>query len=140
MLFTAASIGCASSWNLIALIAFRCIQGIGGALLLTAALSLLSGLLGSRARGAALWTTVAVVGAAAGPFLGGVLTQLFDWRAIFAVQAPVAALALLATVRGISLPAERPGRRPRRGAGRRRGARRSSSAPSSGRSSSPSCS
>ena len=38
-----------------------------------------------------------MLGATLGPVLGGVLTQLFDWRAIFVVQAPVAALALLAT-------------------------------------------
>src|SRR5581483_8942132 len=50
--------------------------------------------------GIALWTHVAVLGAAVGPVLGGVLTQLFDWRAIFVVQAPVAAVALLATVGG----------------------------------------
>jgi MFS family permease len=96
VLFSAASVGCAASWSLPALIAFRCVQGLGAALLLAASLSLLEGLLGSRERGASLWTSAAVLGAALGPVLGGVLTQLFDWRAIFAVQAPVAAAALLA--------------------------------------------
>ena len=42
------------------------------------------------ADGRRLWTLAAVVGFAAGPALGGVLTQLFDWRSIFIVQAPVA--------------------------------------------------
>jgi predicted MFS family arabinose efflux permease len=114
-LFTAASIGCAASWSLPALIAFRCVQGLGGALLLAAALPLLSGLRGTRERGAALWTSSAVLGAAGGPFLGGVLTQLFDWRAIFVAQAPVAGLALLATTASLPLPNERSGMR-RRGA------------------------
>ena len=36
------------------------------------------------------------IGAAAGPALGGVLTQLFDWRAIFVVQVPLALVALAA--------------------------------------------
>jgi MFS family permease len=114
-LFTAASIGCAASWNLGALIVFRCLQGLGAAFLLAASLALLAGLLGSRERGAALWTTVATLGAALGPALGGVLTQLFDWRAIFVVQAPVAAGAFLATRAPVVLPAE-PGTVRKRGA------------------------
>jgi MFS family permease len=100
VLFTAASIGCAASWSLPALIVFRCVQGLGAAFLLATSISLLGGLVGSRERGIGLWTNVAVLGAALGPVLGGVLTQLFDWRAIFVVQAPVAGVALLATVAG----------------------------------------
>ena len=115
LLFTGASIGCASSWSLGALIAFRSLQGLGGALVLVAALPLLAGLLGSGERGAAAWTTLAVVGAAAGPVLGGVLTQIFDWRAIFVAQAPVAGAALLATGRAAAPLREGPRLR-RRGA------------------------
>ncbi len=113
-LFAVASAGCAASWSLAALIAFRCVQGLGAALLLAAALPLLAGLTGSRERGTSLWTTVAVLGAALGPVLGGVLTQLFDWRAIFAAQVPVAATAAVAAARGVGpLPADAPGRRAR---------------------------
>ena len=43
-----------------------------------------------------MWTLAAGVGVAAGPALGGVLTQVFDWRAIFLLQVPVAALGLFA--------------------------------------------
>jgi hypothetical protein len=43
-----------------------------------------------------VWTLSGTVGIALGPALGGVLTQAFEWRAIFVVQAPVAALALVA--------------------------------------------
>jgi MFS family permease len=113
VLFCGASIGCAASWSLAALIAFRCVQGLGAALVLASSLALLGGLRGSRAQGAALWTTVAVLGAALGPVLGGVLTQLFDWRAIFVVQAPVAAAALLATRGAHPLPDEASRRRAR---------------------------
>ncbi len=115
LLFTLASVGCAAAWSLPALIAFRCVQGLGGALLLGASLSLLAGLTGSAERGAALWTSVALAGAALGPVLGGVLTQLFDWRAIFVTQAPVAGLALLATSGAVPLGRE-PTRVRRRGA------------------------
>ena len=103
VLFCAASIGCAAAWSLPALIVFRCVQGLVGALLLASSLALI---------GTARWTTVGVLGAALGPVLGGVLTQLFDWRAIFVVQAPVAAVALLAT-RGMVAVAEGTPRRRR---------------------------
>jgi MFS family permease len=110
-LFTAGSIGCAASWSLPALIVFRCVQGLGAAFLLATSVSLLGGLVGSRERGIALWTNVAVRGAALGPVLGGVLTQLFDWRAIFIVQAPVAGVALLATTGAATIPREERARR-----------------------------
>ena len=38
------------------------------------------------------WSAAAAIGMAAGAALGGILTQIFDWRAIFLAQAPVAAL------------------------------------------------
>lgn len=109
VLFTLGSIGCAAAVDLPDLIVFRCVQGLGGALVLAGALPLLSGLLGSPARGARLWTATGTFGAALGPALGGVLTQLADWRAIFVVQAPVAAVAFLATLdsRVHELPLER---------------------------------
>jgi predicted MFS family arabinose efflux permease len=96
VVFCAASIGCAASWTLPALIVFRCVQGAGAAMLLAGSLALLSALSGSRARGLAVWTAAGTFGAALGPALGGVLTQLFDWRAIFVFQAPVALIALIA--------------------------------------------
>jgi predicted MFS family arabinose efflux permease len=96
--FLAASIGCAVAPGMDGLIAARAVQGIGGALLLVGALPLLAGLSGSTARGAVTWTTAGALGAAVGPALGGLLTQVFDWRAIFIVQAPIAGIALLATV------------------------------------------
>ena len=97
-LFAAGSAGCAAAWSLDALIAFRCVQGLGGALLLAASLRALAAFTGSPVRGAVVWTTAGTIGAAAGPALGGVLTQLFDWRAIFAVQVPLALVALAAMV------------------------------------------
>ena len=96
LLFCAGSIGSAASTGLTALVAFRSLQGFGAALLLAGALALLAALTGSSARGVAVWTAAGTFCAAAGPALGGVLTQLFDWRAIFVFQAPVALVALVA--------------------------------------------
>jgi len=97
-LFLAASLGCGFAWSLPALFAFRCVQGLGAALLLAGSLPLFRSLTGTIHRGAAVWATAGAVGVAVGPALGGVLTQLFDWRAIFFVQAPVAGLGLAAVV------------------------------------------
>jgi predicted MFS family arabinose efflux permease len=96
--FLGASIACSVASSLTFLIVGRSFQGLGGALLLAGALPVLGALTGSTARGAALWTLAGTFGAALGPALGGALTQGFDWRAIFVVQAPIAAVALLATV------------------------------------------
>ena len=96
VLFAVGSAGCASAWSLDVLIGFRCLQGFGGAFLLVGALRGLAALTGSALRGAAVWTSAGTVGAAAGPALGGVLTQLFDWRAIFVVQVPLGLVALAA--------------------------------------------
>jgi len=105
MLFAFASLGCAAAWRLEALVGFRALQGLGGALLLGASLPLFDRLRlpSGRGAGAALWTAAGMAGAAWGPALGGVLTQLADWRAIFVAQAPVA-LAALARMPG-SAPA-----------------------------------
>jgi predicted MFS family arabinose efflux permease len=86
VLFLAASIACAAANSVAFLIAARSVQGVGAALLLSGALPVI---------GARTWTLAGTYGLAVGPALGGVLTQAFDWRAIFVVQAPVAAVALL---------------------------------------------
>jgi predicted MFS family arabinose efflux permease len=108
LLFCVASIGCAASTALPELIVFRCVQGAGAAMLLAGSLALLSALTGSAARGLAIWSAAGTFGAAVGPALGGVLTDLLDWRAIFAFQAPVALLALVAAFESHLHP--RPGR------------------------------
>jgi len=90
VLFLAASIACAAAQSLAFLIGARTVQGVGAALLLVGALPVL---------GRAQWTAAGTFGLALGPALGGVLTQAFDWRAIFVAQAPVAALGLVGLVR-----------------------------------------
>jgi MFS family permease len=98
VLFFAASIASSAAGGLAFLIAARSVQGVGAALLLAGSLPMLVALTGSASAGAAVWTLAGTFGAALGPALGGALTQAFDWRAIFAAQAPVAGLALIAAV------------------------------------------
>jgi hypothetical protein len=95
VVFAAASLGCGLAGSIEALLALRGVQAAGGAALLVGAFALLdAGGAGRRA-----WTATAIFGFAAGPALGGALTQAFDWRAIFLVQAPVVAAAALAAWR-----------------------------------------
>ena len=89
LLFAAASIGCASADSLEMLLAMRALQALGASALLAAAFDALDG----GGAGRRLWVGAAVAGTAAGPALGGALTELFDWRAIFVAQAPIALAA-----------------------------------------------
>ena len=82
------------------LVVWRCIQGAGAALLLCASLPLFAREHGGGGSTLQSWAATAAFGAAVGPAVGGILTQLFDWRAIFLAQAPVAALAAVAAIRG----------------------------------------
>jgi EmrB/QacA subfamily drug resistance transporter len=100
--FTAASVLCAISWSAGSLVAFRGIQGLGGALLAPAGLSLLMMTFAEgRERNLALgvWGAASGSGAAVGVLLGGVLTSYFSWPWIFLINAPVGATLLLLTPR-----------------------------------------
>jgi MFS family permease len=103
VLFTAASIGCASADSLELLLVMRALQALGGAALLAAAFDALDG----GGAGRRLWIGAAVAGTAAGPALGGVLTELFDWQAIFIAQAPIALAAVPALLQWPAAAARR---------------------------------
>jgi predicted MFS family arabinose efflux permease len=92
--FAAASAGAGLAPSIALLIGLRTVQGAAAAAVLVAAFELLTeGRRGSSGR--STWTAAAIIGAAVGPALGGVVTELLDWRAIFLVQAPVVAAAAL---------------------------------------------
>lgn len=81
------------------LIGARFAQGIGAALMLPAAMSILTTSFregSDRSTALGVWGGVAGLGSAAGVFLGGVLTQELGWRWIFYVNVPVAVLILAA--------------------------------------------
>ncbi|GAA2753055.1 MULTISPECIES: MFS transporter [Kitasatospora] len=104
--FAAASAGCALAPDAGTLIAARAVQGVGGAAMMTSTTALLAGAYRGRERAVAfgVWGAVNGAAAAVGPVLGGLLTDWSGWRAIFVVNLPVAALALVLT-----LAAVRPG-------------------------------
>jgi MFS family permease len=95
VVFGVASAVCGLAGNFDLLLGARCIQAVGGALLITAALELLT-ITDGEALAARSWAAAGVAGAAVGPAVGGALTQLAGWEWIFLLQAPIAFAALLA--------------------------------------------
>jgi MFS transporter, DHA2 family, methylenomycin A resistance protein len=75
----------------------RSLQGFGAAIMLPASLALLSHTFpnaAERGRAVTAWANTASLGFAAGPVLGGVLTNFLGWRSIFWLNVPVGILAL----------------------------------------------
>jgi MFS family permease len=100
--FAGAGLACGVADELSTLILARCIQALGGALAVTAALELLPASVGSERRATAIWATAGATGAALGPAVGGILTELVSWQSIFLLQVPVAlaaAVPILAAAR-----------------------------------------
>ena len=98
-LFATSSLLCGLAWSEGSLIAFRAMQGLGGALLAPAALSLLMTMFAEgRERNLALgiYGAASGSGAAVGVLLGGLLTSYLSWSWIFFINVPVgiAAIAL----------------------------------------------
>ncbi|TQJ40739.1 DHA2 family methylenomycin A resistance protein-like MFS transporter [Arthrobacter sp. SLBN-112] len=97
ILFTVASAACAFSPTLAALILSRILQGIGAAMITPTSLALIREAYHDatqRGRAIVYWGLGGSVAAAAGPVLGGLLTEI-DWRLIFFVNLPVGAVALM---------------------------------------------
>jgi MFS family permease len=97
VVFAGASAACASASGMGMLIAARCVQAAGGALALVGCLELLVAVTDER-RGVRVWTVSGVVGTAAGPVVGGLLTEAFSWQSIFIVQVPLTLLAVPAAL------------------------------------------
>ncbi len=99
--FTGTSVLSGFGGNATELIAARAGQGLAAALMTPAALSLImttySG--SQRRKGLALWGAVGSMGVAAGVLVGGVLTTWAGWQAIFWVNGPIGAVALLAALK-----------------------------------------
>jgi predicted MFS family arabinose efflux permease len=89
-LFAAASLACGLADEIELLIAARCLQAVGGAAAVCAALELLPAVTGSERSAARAWAKAGAIGAALGPGVGGLLTELISWQSIFLAQVPVA--------------------------------------------------
>jgi predicted MFS family arabinose efflux permease len=88
-----AGVVCASTQSLDVMLIGRAIGAAGGGVCAASSFELLEG----GGRGARVWLLASVLGLAAGPALGGVLTQVFEWRAIFILQVPLGIVAALVT-------------------------------------------
>ncbi len=88
---------CGLSGNMLQLIIFRVIQGMGSAALITTAFAIPADLYppNERARSQGLLGAVFGLSSIIGPFLGGLLTQYVSWRWVFYVNVPIGIIALL---------------------------------------------
>jgi EmrB/QacA subfamily drug resistance transporter len=101
-LFTLASLACALSTNEWTLITMRGVQGVGAAIILPAALSIVMNMFAEgaeRNKALGLWGAVGATGATFGVLAGGLLTRYIGWEYIFFLNVPIGAVALSLTRR-----------------------------------------
>ena len=112
VLFTAASIGCATAGSTGALIAARAVQGVGAAIVLPLSLTLISEAFPLEKRGSAIgiWGGITGLGVAVAPLVGGAIIQGISWQWIFWINVPV---GLVSAVASAVLLRESRGPRPR---------------------------
>ena len=109
-LFTIGSALCGLSWNMGSLIAFRVLQGAGGAALFPLSLSLIFAVFPPDQRGAAngLFGIPVLFAPAIGPTLGGYIVQFIDWRWIFYVNVPIGIIGVAIGLRVLRESPPRP--------------------------------
>lgn len=96
IVFISTSILCALAQSGWWLVTCRALQGIGGAFLMPSTNTLVVNAFPAKERGKALGTYIALAAIflALGPLLGGLLTQLFSWRAVFWINFPIASFSI----------------------------------------------
>ncbi len=94
-LFLLGSIACALAWDMLSLIVFRALQGVGAGAILPIAMTIAGDIytVAERARVQGYLASVWAIAAVVGPTLGGVFAQFVDWRWIFWVNLPLCLLA-----------------------------------------------
>jgi EmrB/QacA subfamily drug resistance transporter len=104
--FALASLLCVWAPQLGLLVGGRVLQGIGAAFLLPNSLAILGATFDGEARGKAIgiWAAAGAAAGAIGPLLGGWLIDTVGWRAVFYINLPIAALALLLGWRYVHVP------------------------------------
>ena len=99
-IFGIASAACGLAPSVLILNIARAIQGIGGAMLLTSALAVISNTFKGpeRIRALAIWGAYLGVALTLGPILGGVITRYFGWRWVFLVNVPACIVLVIAVI------------------------------------------
>jgi EmrB/QacA subfamily drug resistance transporter len=96
--FTAASLGCAVATGAGVLIAMRAAQGLGAALMLPAALSIVMNTFtegAQRNKALGIWGGLGAAGGTIGLITGGIITQYIGWECIFYINVPIGVAALV---------------------------------------------
>jgi len=96
--FTAASLACGLAGSEAFLIGSRAVQGLGAAIMLPAALSIVMNMFAEgaeRNKALGLWGAIAASGATVGLITGGLITRYAGWQYIFYLNVPIGVTALL---------------------------------------------
>ncbi len=95
-----ASILCATSHSGTALIIFRAMQGLGGAMIFGTGIAILTSVFPAKERGRVLGINVAstYIGLSIGPLIGGLLTEHLGWRSIFFLNALIGIVVITAVL------------------------------------------
>jgi len=103
VIFTVASAFCGFATSAVMLNLARALQGVGASLLLTAALAVINHAYtgAERARAYAFWGACLGIAIAAGPIVGGVITNFFGWRWAFLINLPVCTVLIVMAFRSI---------------------------------------
>lgn len=99
-LFLVTSLGAALSFRFDMLVAFRAIQGIGAALMMPSALSIITNTFtdnAQRAKAVGIFGAFAAVGSGSGMSVGGMIATWFGWQSVFLINVPVISATLLLT-------------------------------------------
>ena len=104
-LFTLASAACGAASDIGTLIASRAVQGLGASIMFATALALIaqaSPTAEERVKALAVYGATIGAAFAIGPFVGGALTSAFGWRAIFLINVPLGATAIVVATRSVA--------------------------------------